>query len=100
MKIRKFNEQIEDISNDRIDEIVEEITKTSEFLNEKQEFFDSLLNELEQFRSEKANTIDQIDEAIKNVQFIKNTLSEVFDKMDNCVVELENYKEEGRRYLY
>lgn len=100
MRILKFNEQVENMSSERIDEITEELTLMSEYINEKKEFFDQVLNELDQFKSENSNKIDQIDETIKNMQLINSTFDDLSDKLDNCMVELKSYKDEGRQYLY
>ena len=47
MKIRKFNEaDTQDISSERVDEIKEKMTEMTTDLNQKLEYIDSIINEL------------------------------------------------------
>lgn len=100
MKIRKFNEaELQDISSDRINEIIESMREMLSDINQKGEVVDSLINELNNFRSN-ANSNDQIDDSIANFQFIRSYFSDITDKVDSVINSMENYNKSGRKFLY
>lgn len=101
MKIRKFNEaDINDISVDRTNEIIEDLRKTIVFLEQKIENIDSYLNELGNFQNTKKSQNDQIDDAIANLQLVRGTLKDSITNLDNSTISLEDYNKSGRKYLY
>jgi len=101
MKIRKLNEaDINDISADRTNEIIEDLRKTIVFLEQKVENIDSYLNELGNFQNTKKSQNDQIDDAIANLQLVRGTLKDSITNLDNSTISLEDYNKSGRKYLY
>lgn len=102
MKIRKFNqaEDINDISPDRTNEIIEDLRKTIVFLEQKVENIDSYLNELGNFQNTKKSQNDQIDDAIANLQLVRGALKDSITNLDNSTISLEDYNKSGRKFLY
>jgi hypothetical protein len=102
MKIRKFNEaeDINDISADRTNEIIEDLRKTIVFLEQKVENIDSYLNELGNFQNTKNSQNDQIDDAVSNLQLVRGALKDSITNLDNSTISLEDYNKSGRKYLY
>ena len=80
MRIKKFNEnEIQNLSTERVDEIIESMTELTSHINQKNEMIDSLINELNNFRSTSKSKNDQIDDSISNLQLIRGSLSESID---------------------
>lgn len=102
MKIRKFFEQDEnvDISNDRIKEILEQLTTISSDLDTKRESVISLTNELSNYRSKSKTSNDQIDDSVSNLEQVKENISSVITMLDTISKNLKDYDQSGRRYLY
>jgi hypothetical protein len=102
MKIRKFNEadDINDISSDRTNEIIEDLRKTIVFLEQKVENIDSYLNELGNFQNTEKSKNDQIDDAVSNLQLVRSALKDSITNLDNSTISLEDYNKSGRKYLY
>jgi hypothetical protein len=102
MKIRKFNEaeDINDISADRTNEIIEDLRKTIVFLEQKVENIDSYLNELGNFQNTKNSQNDQIDDAVSNLQLVRGAIKDSITNLDNSTISLEDYNKSGRKYLY
>lgn len=97
----KFNESdIQDISSDRIEEIISSLTEMSSDVNQKNEIIDSLINELNNFRGNSGKSNDQIDDSISNLQLIRKSFSDSIDKLDNVVIDIKDYNENGRKFLY
>jgi ABC-type transporter Mla subunit MlaD len=69
-------------------------------LNQKNEVVDSLINELNNFKSDSEKSSDQIDDTISNLQLIRKYLSDTTDKLDNVVNNMDDYSKNGRKYLY
>lgn len=101
MKIKRFyeSEQI-DISTERIDEIVENIKQFSSNLLEREKFIESLLTELENYKSDSSKGNDQIDDSIASLQVIKRDIDSIQDKIDTVSSNLKDYNQGGRKYLY
>lgn len=101
MKIRKFNESDQvDISSDRISEIVDELKDMISMIDSKGESIESLSNELNTYKGMSKNGNDQIDDSIANLQIVKKYLTECKDKIDNVANNMNDYNENGRKYLY
>lgn len=98
MKIRKFNEteSMNDISQDRTTQIIEDLRKTIVFLEQKVENIDSYLNRLANFQ----NTEKSIDDAVSNLQLVRSALKDSITNLDNSTISLEDYIKSGRKYLY
>ncbi len=102
MRIKRFNESTEqvDISSDRIDEMMTQLKETVASLDDKNKFIESLENELNNYKSDSQKGNDQIDDSIFALQVIKKNISDSLDKIDTVIQNLQNYDDEGRKYLY
>lgn len=96
----KFNEADAPkiLSNDKIDEINKDITTTSSKLDEILEKYNSLYKEMEPFTSKKS-TNNQIDDAYVNLKTFLDKMDESKRLLSFISGKLENYKEEGEKYL-
>jgi uncharacterized coiled-coil DUF342 family protein len=102
MKIRRFLEQEElnNISQERIEEIIDEVREMTSNLKEKNELCDSLINEFSNYKSDSGKTNDQVDDSISNLQLVRKNFEDIIDKLDNVVNNMSDYSESGRKYLY
>ncbi len=101
MRIKRFNESEQvDISSDRIDEMITQLKETVAALDDKNKFIESLENELNNYKSDSQKGNDQIDDSIFALQVIKKNISDSLDKIDTVIQNLQNYDDEGRKYLY
>ncbi len=101
MKIKRFNEDEQvDISSERVNEMVESLRDFAAHLNDKSKFIDSLINELNNFKSDSKKGNDQIDDSIAALQVLKKDVTDSLDKVDTVVNNLTDYNEGGRKYLY
>jgi ABC-type transporter Mla subunit MlaD len=101
MKIKRFNESEQlDISTERIGEIVESVKEMMAFIDDKSDFLESLLNELNNYKNESSKGNDQIDDSIASLQVAKKDVDNILDKLDNVVSNLKDYNDSGRKYLY
>ena len=74
MKIKRFNEAEQlDISNERVDEIVENVKDFVANLSEKQKMVDSLISEFSNYKSDSSKGNDQVDDSIASLQYVKKT---------------------------
>ena len=76
------------------------MTEMTVDLNQKNEVVDSIINELNNFKSDSEKSSDQIDDTISNLQLIRKYLSDTTDKLDNVVNNMNDYSKNGRKYLY
>ena len=101
MKIKRFNESEQvDISSERIEEMLDNLKQLSSTLDDKGKFVDSLINELNNYKSDSQKGNDQVDDSVAALQVIKKDLDNSLDKTDTVISNLMNYSEEGRKYLY
>jgi ABC-type transporter Mla subunit MlaD len=101
MRIKKFLEsEINDISPDRVIEILESLSVILSEIDQKSETIDSLINELNNFKSTNKSSNDQIDDSISNLELIRNLFKDSVDKIDNVVSNMRDYNKSGRKYLY
>ena len=101
MKIKRFNESEQvDISSERIEEILDNLKQLSSTLEDKGKFVDSLINELNNYKSNSQKGNDQVDDSVAALQVIKKDLDNSLEKTDTVISNLMNYSEEGRKYLY
>lgn len=101
MRIKRFyeTEQV-DISPDRIEEIVKEVTEMSDSIKDKTKTIESLTSELNNYVSDSQRGNDQIDDSIFALQVIKKNLDDTQDKLDTFLQNMNSYNDEGRKYLY
>jgi uncharacterized protein YaaN involved in tellurite resistance len=102
MKIRKFNEAEEalNISNERVDEIINELSSIASEVDAKAKLINTLSNELENYRSKSKKANNQIDDASLNIEVVKTKLDESTTLIDNIIGLLKDYNEKGSKYLY
>ena len=102
MKIRKFNEAEESIvlSGDRVEEIIQDLTSITTSISEKKKVINSIVSELENYRSKSNTSNNQIDDAYLNLDSIDVKLNDSIDIIDNVLVLLKGYSEGGEKYLY
>jgi len=103
MKIRRFNENLEenlDISPDRINEIIDDLKDTLFTLEDKTKTIESYINEFTNYKSKSKKGNDQIDDSISALQVIKKDLDNSIDKTDTIISNLTSYNEDGRKFLY
>lgn len=103
MKIKRFNEDLEDMSSnislDRVNEISNNIKDIIDYLSEKKEFLIDIINEFDNYKTkEKSN--NQIDDAISNLQLSKSNVSDTIDNLDNVINDLKSYSDNGEEFLY
>jgi septal ring factor EnvC (AmiA/AmiB activator) len=102
MKIRRFFEAEEqkDIATERVDEILKELKEFTSQLEEKSKITDALETELSNYKNLSDKSNDQIDDSIAALQIIKKNVDDSIDKLDTVITNIQNYNEEGRKYLY
>ena len=103
MKIKKFNESLEesiDISQERIGEIIEELKDLLSSLEDKTKIIEGFTNEFNNYKSKSKKGNDQIDDSIAAFQVVKKDLDSSIDKVDTVINNLVSYNDEGRKYLY
>jgi DNA repair exonuclease SbcCD ATPase subunit len=101
MKIKRFNEDEQvDISSERISEINEELKDFAAIMEDKSKYVESLLNELNNYRSDSKKGNDQIDDSIAALQVIKKDVDDCSDKIDTVINNLMDYNDGGRKYMY
>ena len=101
MKIKRFNEsEVSDLSTDRVLEITNSISDMISTLDQKSEFIDSLINELNNFRSSSTSKNDQIDDSVSNLELAKKYVLDLLDKLDSVSQNMKDYNQNVRKYLY
>lgn len=101
MKIKRFNEDEQvDISSERVNEINEQLKDFSATMLDKSKYVESLLNELNNYKSDSKKGNDQIDDSIAALQVIKKDVDDCNDKIDTVINNLMDYNDGGRKYMY
>jgi hypothetical protein len=101
MKIKRFNEDEQvDISSERVSEITDQLKDFTATMLDKSKYVESLLNELNNFKSDSKKGNDQIDDSIAALQVIKKDVDDCNDKIDTVINNLMDYNEGGRKYMY
>ena len=101
MKIRRFNEGEQvDISSERINEVLVELKDFTSLMDEKSKYVESLLNELNNYKSKSKKGNDQIDDSIAALQVMKKDIDDCVDKIDTTINNLSDYNDSGRKYMY
>jgi len=102
MKIKRFNENIEknEISTERVSEVVDLLKIIISDLNEKLDEYNLLAQEFSNFKNKTDKSNDQIDDSIIQLQIINKNLETVVNTTDNIIINLVNYIENGRKFLY
>lgn len=102
MKIRRFDEGEDsiNISNERVVEIIKELTSMSSDIDSKAKTVNSLLSELENYRSNSKKSNNQIDDASLSMDSVKSKLDESTSLIDSIINLLKDYNEGGEKFLY
>lgn len=103
MKIKRFNEDLEDninISTERVGEIIEEMKDILSSLEEKSNSLESFSSEFNNYKSKSKKGNDQIDDSISALQVAKKGIDDSIDKIDTIINNLVSYNDEGRKFLY
>jgi septal ring factor EnvC (AmiA/AmiB activator) len=101
MKIKRFNEDEQvDISSERVSEINEQLKDFAATMLDKSKYVESLLNELNNYKSDSKKGNDQIDDSIAALQVIKKDVDDCNDKIDTIINNLMDYNDGGRKYMY
>ena len=101
MKIKRFNEDEQvDISSERVSEINEQLKDFAAIMQDKSKYVESLLNELNNFKSDSKKGNDQIDDSIAALQVIKKDVDDCNDKIATVINNLMDYNDGGRKYMY
>jgi len=101
MRIKRFLEAEQgDISNERVSEILEVLRDMATNIEEKTKFIDSLGHELSNYKNQSTKSNDQIDDTIAALQIIKKDFDDIIDKLDTTVSNLDDYNQNGRKFLY
>lgn len=102
MRIRKYFEatELNNISNERITEILEELKKISSFIDDKKNEVQSFTGELSKFKSKTNKSNDQIDDTVSNLESLQTKMDDMLSALNAINNNLTDYKENGRRYLY
>jgi methyl-accepting chemotaxis protein len=103
MKIKRFNEDLEDninISTERVGEIIEEMKDMLSNLEEKSKSLESFSSEFNNYKSKSKKGNDQIDDSISALQVAKKGIDDSIDKIDTIINNLVSYNDEGRKFLY
>ncbi len=101
MKIKRLYENDENnISTERVGEIIEDLRDFSSTIEDKSKMAESYINELNNYKNNSKKGNDQIDDSIAALQVIKKNLDDTIDKADTIINNLMDYNDEGRKYLY
>jgi len=100
MKIRKFNEDIQDIESNRLTEIIEEINNFINNLTNTRGDIDTMLKDISKYKSDSKKANDQIDDSIIGLQGSNGLLDETVIKLNEVSNLLKDYSDGGRKFLY
>ncbi len=101
MKIRRFDESdMNDISPDRVVEILQSLTVMSSDMDQRVELIDSLINELNNFKSTSKSNNDQVDDSISNLEIVRSLFKDSLGNLDSVVSNMRDYNQNGRKFLY
>ncbi len=102
MKIKKFyeSEKSDLISVERVNEIISELSSISSEIDGNTRLINSLVNEMENYKTSSKSANNQIDDASIKVDIVRTKLDESTSLIDDIIVLLKNYTENGSKYLY
>ena len=99
-RIRKFHEAKEEINNDSIRDIISQINDIQEKTGGMRSTIQSLYNTLDKYTSSSEESNDQIDESTIELNATDKKLEEVESSLSSITEYLNNYIEDGRKYLF
>lgn len=102
MKLKRFNEadKLVNISNERVEEIIDDLSLISDEIDSKSKDINKILNELEGYKSLSKKSNNQIDESVLNLDLIRVKLDESTSLIDNIRILLKSYQEGGSEFIY
>ena len=103
MQIKRFNEQensLLDISNERVQEIMDEMGSYASAVEDKLEKIKNFEQELSKYRSQSKKGNDQIDDSVVELQTLIKSIESLQSNLDNVLHNLDDYKESGRKFIY
>lgn len=102
MKIKRFNEseEVNEISPERVNEIIEELKNFSDKISDKSRDIEAILNEFNNYKSQSVKSNDQIDDSIIYLQMVKKDIENSNDRINKIINNLNSYNEGGREKLY
>ena len=99
-RIKKFYEAREEINNDSIREILSQVNDVIEKTGGMRDTIQNLYNLLDKFTSDSEESNDQIDESSIELNATDKKLEEVESSLTSVTEYLNNYIEDGRKYLF
>jgi len=99
-RIKKFYEAREEINNDSIREILSKVNDVIEKTGGMRDTIQNLYKLLDKYTSESEESNDQIDESTIELNATDKKLEEVESSLTSVTEYLNNYIEDGRKYLF
>lgn len=99
-RIKKFYEAREEINNDSIREILSQVNDVIEKTGGMRDTIQNLYKLLDRYTSESEESNDQIDESTIELNATDKKLEEVESSLTSVTEYLNNYIEDGRKYLF
>lgn len=99
-RIKKFYEAREEINNDSIREILSQLNDVIEKTGGMRDTIQNLYKLLDKYTSESEESNDQIDESTIELNATDKKLEEVESSLTSVIEYLNNYIEDGRKYLF
>lgn len=101
MRIKRFLEaNVEDISPEKVNDIIDLLSKMVKEFEYNREVLDKIVKDLENFKSDSSESNDQIDDSVINLDASKVKLQDMLSIIDSVVLNLKDYNESGRKFLY
>ena len=101
MRIRKISEDlVQDISSEKVEEMIKNLKDISEIIDEKKREIKKISTDLSAFSNKKEKKNDQVDDSILNFEKVDANLLDALSLLDTVYKNLEDYKDNGRKYLY
>jgi t-SNARE complex subunit (syntaxin) len=101
MRIKRFLEaNVEDISPEKVNDIIDLLSKMAKEFEYNREVLDKVVKDLENFKSDSSESNDQIDDSVINLDASKVKLQDMLSSIDSVVLNLKDYNESGRKFLY
>lgn len=101
MKIKRISENlVQEISEDKISEMELSLKEISKLLDEKKSEIEKLISTISEFTSKNKSKNDQLDDSKLNLDKAKTSMLDTMVFLDTVTKNLEDYKTNGRKYLY
>jgi ABC-type transporter Mla subunit MlaD len=112
MKIKRFFENevqgpignvdlVNDISTSRVEEIIKDMKSFMDAFDKNLNELVKIQKELSKYKNSSKNKNTQIDDSVTELQLVTKSLEEtVLAKIDTVINQLEDYTDNGLRYIY